>query len=211
MTVVNLNNAEDGPDEPGEARIEVLEGARLTASLRAIALLRIDVLREYPFLYDGDLEVERRYLEGYAASPSAVVVGAFDGDRLVGAATGGLMEAEAPAWTAPFKKMGVALHRVFYFGESVLRPSYRGRGLGRRFYELREAAAARQGARICAFATVIRPDDHPARPADYRPLDGFWRKRGYAPMPGAIAEIEWREIGETVETAHRLQYWAREI
>ena len=62
-----------------------------------------------------------------------------------------------------------------------------------------------------AFVAIERPDDHPARPADYRPLSAFWRKRGYEEVEGAVAEFEWREVGGAVETSHQLQYWAREL
>ena len=46
------------------------------------------MFRDWPYLYDGDVAYERRYLETYRTSPGAVLVGAFEGDRLVGAATG---------------------------------------------------------------------------------------------------------------------------
>ena len=30
--------------------------------------------------------------------------------------------------------------------------------------------------------------------AGYRPLDSFWRARGYAPLPGVIAEFSWKDV-----------------
>ena len=69
-------------------RVEALAGAALDASLDAVARLRIAVFRDWPYLYDGDLDYERRYLAPYRDNPRAVVAGAFEGDRLVGAATG---------------------------------------------------------------------------------------------------------------------------
>ena len=69
-------------------RVEVLTGDALECALDDVARLRIEVFRAYPYLYDGDFAYERRYLEPYRANREAVVVGAFDGARLVGAATG---------------------------------------------------------------------------------------------------------------------------
>ena len=66
----------------------VLTGADLDAALDDVAALRIAVFRDWPYLYDGDLDYERGYLETYRNSEGAVLVGAFDGPRLVGAATG---------------------------------------------------------------------------------------------------------------------------
>ncbi len=56
-------------------RIEVLTGAALDAALDDVAGLRIGVFREWPYLYDGDLDYERGYLETYRASNAAILVG----------------------------------------------------------------------------------------------------------------------------------------
>jgi hypothetical protein len=53
-------------------------GDEVTASLPAVAALRIAVFREYPYLYDGTLAHEEEYLAGYAASPQSLVVVARD-------------------------------------------------------------------------------------------------------------------------------------
>ena len=189
----------------------VLTGAALDAALDDVAALRIAVFRDWPYLYDGALDYERRYLDSYRTSPGAVVVGAFDGPRLVGAATGTPLEDHAEDFAAPFGPTGLDLNSVFYCAESVLLPAYRGRGLGHAFFDAREAHARALGRRFSAFCAVIRPADHPLKPASYRPLDAFWAKRGYAPMPGVIAHFRWTDIGQTGETEKPLQFWGRPL
>ncbi len=191
--------------------VRALHGTELEQALESVAQLRIAVFRDWPYLYDGDLYYERRYLRTYLDSADAILVGAFDGDRLVGAATGTPMEDHAAELGAPLTAAGFALDQVFYCAESVLLPQYRGQGVGHAFFDLREAHARALGRRWSAFCAVIRPDDHPARPADYRPLDEFWRKRGYAPMPGVTAEFSWRDVDATEETAKEMQFWIREL
>ena len=56
-----------------------------------------------------------------------------------------------------------------------------------------------------------RPADHRAKPADYRPLDAFWTKRGYAPVPGLVAQFDWKDIDQDCETTKDLQFWIREL
>jgi GNAT superfamily N-acetyltransferase len=192
-------------------RIEALTGARLTAHLPDVARLRIEVFRSFPYLYDGDLEAEARYISGFAASPHAVIVGAFDGEEVVGASTAAPLATQMDDVTEPFRARGDDLAPIFYFGESVLRSSYRGRGIGVRFFEEREAHARRRGAVAAAFCAVVRADDHPARPASYVPLDGFWRKRGYAPVPGLICRMGWREVGHGEETRKAMQFWMKRL
>jgi len=191
--------------------VERLTGAALEAALPDVARLRIAVFRDYPYLYDGDAEYEERYLQVYRDSDAAILVGAYDGDTLVGAATGTPMEDHAADFGAALAGCGVPLERIFYCAESVLLPAYRGRGIGHRFFDLREDHARALGRTHTAFCGVVRPEDHPARPAEYRPLDAFWRKRGYAPVEGAIAHFRWKEVGEAEESDHALQFWMRTL
>ncbi|MCB1362394.1 MAG: GNAT family N-acetyltransferase, partial [Rhodobacteraceae bacterium] len=190
-------------------RVQPLTGPALDAVLDDVARLRIAVFRDWPYLYDGDLDYERRYLAPYRDNPRAVVAGAFQGDRLVGAATGTPMEDHADDFAAPFAATGIALSDIFYCAESVLLPQFRGQGVGHRFFDIREAQARKLGRRHVAFCSVQRPADHPARPAGYRPLDAFWRARGYAPVPGVIASFRWRDLGDSMESAKPLQFWMR--
>ncbi len=192
-------------------RVEPLTGPALAAALPDVARLRIEVFRAYPYLYDGDAAYEEGYLATYAASPGAIVVGAFDGGRLVGAATGAPMEDHAKAFAAPFAARGYDLAHIFYCGESVLLPQYRGYGVGHAFFDLREARGRELGRRWSCFCAVVRPADHPLRPKDYAPLDPFWLKRGYAKMEGLVASFPWKELGATTATDKPMQFWMREL
>ncbi|WP_101065695.1 GNAT family N-acetyltransferase [Roseovarius salinarum] len=192
-------------------RVDRLTGQALADALDDVARLRIAVFRDWPYLYDGDAAYERAYLQTYRDSENAILVGAYDGDRLVGAATGTPMEDHAEDFAAAFDGQGIDLHDIFYCAESVLLPEYRGRGIGHRFFDLREAHARELGRGYSAFCGIVRPGDHPLRPADYAPLDPFWRKRGYAPLPGAVAHFRWKDIDRPGETDHPLQFWMRRL
>ncbi len=191
--------------------VRPLTGAALDAALDDVARLRIAVFRAFPYLYDGDAAYERRYLQPYRDSSDALVVGAFDGARLVGAATAAPLEDHAGDFAAAFAGTGLRLEDIWYCAESVLLPEYRGHGIGHRFFDLREAKGRALGRRHAAFCAVVRPADHPARPAGYTPLDGFWRKRGYAPLEGVVAACSWKDLGEAKETRKPLQFWMRDL
>ncbi len=189
----------------------VLTGDALTEALDDVARLRIAVFRDWPYLYEGDLAYERRYLAPYAKSDQALIVGAFAEGRLVGAATGAPLSEHAADFAAAFDQSGIDLAQVFYCAESVLLPDWRGSGAGRRFFDLREAHARRLGFRKICFCTVIRDTSHPYCPADYRPLDRFWRRRGYEPLPDVIASFSWKDVGALEETAKSMQFWMRDL
>ena len=191
--------------------VRVLTGDALVAALDDVARLRIAVFYEWPYLYDGDFDYERRYLQSYRDSAEAILVGAFDGDRLVGASTGTPMTDHADDFAAAFSETDYQLGEIFYCAESVLMPDYRGHGIGHAFFDHREAHARALGFKHIAFCAVIRPNDHPMRPIAYRPLDPFWRKRGYEKLDGSIATFSWTDIGHDHQTKKPLHFWIKPL
>jgi GNAT superfamily N-acetyltransferase len=192
-------------------RVEVLTGAALEAALDLVAQLRIKVFRDWPYLYDGDLAYEREYLQTYRDSEGAVLVGAFDGDQLIGAATGTPMEDHADDFASAFAGRGEDLSQIFYCAESVLLPEYRGHGIGHRFFDLREAHARALGRVTSSFCAVMRPADHPMRPANARDLGPFWRGRGYQPLAGAVVHYDWTDLGDSQQSRKPLQVWVKDL
>lgn len=193
-------------------RVESFSGHAARRHIAALAALRIEVFRDFPYLYDGSTTYEENYLRTYVESPDSVVVIAFDRDAVIGASTGLPLAHETANITAPFRAKGCDIGAIFYFGESVLKHAYRGQGLGVAFFEHREAWARRLGRfRHTCFCAVVRPPDHPRRPQGYVPLDSFWRKRGYAPVDGLECTIAWRDRDERAESPKRMQFWMRAI
>jgi len=184
-------------------------GADVGAYLDDVARLRIAVFRDFPYLYDGTLEYERAYLETYARAASSLFVLASHRGAVVGASTAVSLPEAEPVFRAPFEAEGIDPARVLYFGESVLDPAYRGLGIGKRFFDAREAHARALGHAVTAFCAVERPSDHPRRPPGYRPLDAFWTSRGYRKMPTMRIEYAWKDVGEPDESSKPMVFWLR--
>ncbi len=186
-------------------------GAEVQPHLPAVARLRMAVFRDWPYLYEGDMAYERDYLSAYARSPDSVFVLAFDGDAVVGASTGIPLAHDGDAFRKPFEVRGMDVERVFYCGESVLLPPYRGLGIGHAFFDQREAHARALGCfGWTAFCAVDRDAVDPRRPPGHRDNDAFWRKRGYALQPGMRMQLHWNEAG-VGEVAHTLTFWLRPL
>lgn len=194
-----------------DATITTLTGVEILAALEDLARLRMTVFAEWPYLYDGDPAYEDEYLRAFAEASEGVLVAARHGEQFVGAATASPMAAQEPEIRSPIEALGIDIGELFYFGESVLLAPYRGQGIGHAFFDHREAQARTCGAKAAVFAAVVRQDDDPRRPAGYRPLDEFWRKRGYAPVPGLVTQLAWKEHDEPGESAKPMQYWMREL
>lgn len=190
---------------------ETLAGPALHPLLPDLARLRIEVFRDWPYLYEGDAAHEGRYLRAYADAPGAAVVVCRAGDAVVGAATcEPMLQGHAPV-RAAFEAAGLDPAAFCYFGESVLLAPWRGRGAGVRFFTLREAHARGLGLRFAAFCAVARDAADPRRPAGHLPLDGFWRRRGYAPRPDLTVSFDWKEVGAAEATPHPLSFWIKEL
>ena len=193
-------------------RIEPVTGGALRDALPALARLRIEVFREWPYLYEGTLDDEASYIERFSRLRGGVIVMASDGGEAVGAATAAPMAGQNADVTEPFEARGYHLSTLFYFGESVLKRAYRGRGVGHAFFDQREAVArSTPGVTQATFSGVVRAQDDPRRDLAYRPLDAFWRKRGYAPIEGCVGHYSWTDIGDTQKTAKPMQFWIRTL
>lgn len=187
-------------------------GTELTQYIDELARLRMQVFRDFPYLYEGDLAYEAKYLKTYIEAPNSVIVLAFDGDKVVGASTGVPLREEMEEVKRPFIAAGYDLDSIFYCGESVLLSAYRGQGAGVAFFEHREAhAKSISGMQYSCFCGVQRPDDHPARPADYQPLDHFWRNRGYEQKPDLTTTFSWKDVGDTKESEKPMMFWMKSL
>ncbi len=191
--------------------VRTFTGPEVADHLADVARLRIEVFREYPYLYDGTASDEAEYLIGYTKSERTLVVLAFDGPLVVGASTGMPLSDESAPFQKPFIERGHSISDVFYFGESVLSRSYRGQGLGHRFFDEREAHARAHGYSVTAFCAVERAENDPRRPADYRTNEAFWQKRGYQKQPGMTCQLIWKEVGKELPSRHSLVFWLGKV
>ncbi|MEM9277240.1 MAG: GNAT family N-acetyltransferase [Pseudomonadota bacterium] len=192
--------------------VRPLSGNAFLSAIPALSNLRIRIFRNWPYLYDGDLEYEEKYLRRFIEADRAFLAAAFDGEEIVGAATAAPLDGETEEFRNPFEEAGYDVSKIFYFAESLLLPQYRGHGVGHAFFDAREIHAKSFGEYTHAvFCGVVRPEAHPARPAEYRPLDAFWRKRGFEKLDGLTTEFSWKDVGEKEETVKPMQFWMKEL
>ncbi len=187
-------------------------GDALAALIPEVARLRVSVFRAWPYLYDGDETYEGSYLQTYLRSPQAAVIVARHDGRVVGASTCLPLADETENVQAPFLAAGCDPAQFVYFGESVLLPALRGRGAGVAFFREREAHARTiPGCDYVAFCAVQRPESHPARPGDYKPLDAFWARRGFTRRPDLRCKMHWRDVGDAEETEKQMVFWLKSL
>lgn len=199
-------------DIRADIRVERLASAALADRLEELAALRLTVLGEFPYLYSGSAAYEERYLSGLGSLPGGLILAAFDRGRMVAAVTGAPLDQELDALRDPFAHAAHDPRSIFYFGEVVVLPSYRGRGVGTALLEAGEAHI-RQGNRFAsvAFGEIVRSTDHPRRPKTYRTPDSAWRRLGYRPEPEIGGTLSWCDACDRQETAKPLRFWVKSL
>lgn len=189
-----------------------LKGEEARPYARALAELRLKVFWDFPYLYEGTEEYEMKYLETYFKANDSFILLLKDHHRIIGATTSILASEEEDSFKKPFLAFGLDPATVFYFGESVLLPEYRGKGLGKIFFNEREKfAKTLPQVRTLSFCAVVREDDHPLRPVGYMPLNSFWESQGFRLQPGLTTAYEWQDRNEATSTAKKMQYWIKNI
>lgn len=188
------------------------QGHEIKNWVNALGELRIKVFAEWPYLYQGDLDYERKYLQTYVKAKNSFVFMIFDKEKLVGATTAIALQEETAEFQKPFLDKSINLNEVVYFGESILLKEYRGQGFGKRFMQERlNFAKTVQGAKMAAFCAVQREPNHPKKPHDIRPLDPFWRAMGFIQIDDMLAQYAWTDIGESKPTAKKLKFWVKNL
>lgn len=195
-----------------ELRFTTYKGAEIQTIITDLASLRIAVFREFPYLYNGSLEYEFEYLQTYINAPKSFLFAVYKNDKMVGATTCIPLLNETAEVQEPFLKANLDLDKIFYFGESILLPEFRGLGLGNRFFDEREEHSKSFGSfTTTCFCAVKRDENHPLKPANYQPLDQFWLKRGYKKSENLESEFHWQDIDEAKESPKTMIYWTKNI
>ncbi len=186
-------------------QFQTITGSEIQGHLDPIAKLRIDVFREYPYLYEGTLDAEKDYLAMYARSANSLFILVKDEDKVVGAVTGLPLEELIPEYWDVFRKQQIPTKTIFYLGELVLLKDYRGKGIGERLYAQFETLVKEKGSyQSLTLREILREEQNTS-------LDPFWEKLGFVKHPEWISNDSWTEVGDEQETRHSMIFWSKSL
>lgn len=192
--------------------IEVLKGKELVSNIPELARLRLTVFCEYPYLYEGDPILEKTYLSRFASSRDAFFVIAKVDNQVVGALSGLPLDATQKEIRDALHQPGIEIGEYYALSEIVLLKEHRNKKIGSMLYEQFEDQLLKMKRyKKVVLWQIVRAQDDVRRPKDYFSLDNFWRKRGFVKHPEWICYIDWKEILEEKASAHRFEFWVKEI
>jgi GNAT superfamily N-acetyltransferase len=187
------------------ANMQLIRGLEIENHIDDLGRFRIEIFREYPYLYDGSIEYERVYLRRYSRNPESLLLILQDACGILGACTGIPLTGEDIEFQNAF--VGENKDEVYYIGEIMLRAGSRGQGLGSSLLSTALSLIDLNRFKKVSLCTVDRGLNHPRQPGNYCPPDYLWKKYGFAKSSNLKANLAWKDIGDEIETLKPMNIW----
>lgn len=196
--------------------IDIYVGKDAIEYIDIVSELRIQAFKEYPYLYEGNLDYEREYVHGYAIDGKAMIAVARTDNKIVGISTGIPLVSDSEI-VADAKKIfaenGLDVSDYYYYGEVIVLPDFRGRGVTSKLYAEQDNLIKSWGYKHVCILTVMREIDHPLRPANYKSPDKMWEHLGFF-RNKLITEYHWPTIQPDMsveDVKNYLEFWTKDL
>jgi GNAT superfamily N-acetyltransferase len=189
--------------------LEILRGSEINNHIDELGQFRFVIFREFPYLYEGDKEYERKYLSRYAQSPESIIITTKDTQGLVGVCTGIPLKDESDEFTEPLQTINE--EEIFYIGEVMVRADFRGKGLGTKLLSKMLDLIDKSKFKTACFYTVVREMNHPLKPPGYKSLEPLWERFGFIKDPANLVRFRWKDIGDTTDTYKQMNVWFKKL
>lgn len=191
-----------------KANMQIIRGSEIEKHIDQLGRFRIEIFREYPYLYDGNIEYERTYLGRYSRNSESFLLILQDTHGIIGACTGIPLNGENHEFQNAF--VGENRDEIYYIGEVMLRADSRGKKLGSRLLSTALGLIDSKKFKKVSLCTVDRGLNHLQRPVSYCSPDYLWKKCGFEKSINLLAYLDWKDIGQEIETQKPMNIWFRE-
>lgn len=192
------------------------DGSRFIELSDIVARLRLDFFKEFPYLYRGDIESEKKYLEAYLADERSMIVVAKIDNELAGVFTGLPLVSNAEI-VSDVKdlvvKNGDNPADYYYYGDILILPKYRQLGLTRKMFAAQDKMAQLWKYKYVCALTVVRSASHPLAPASYKSYDKIWNHLGLL-KTGMRITHHWPTIqpdGSVIDTNNEMEFLSKSL
>ncbi len=170
------------------------------------------MFREYPYLYDGNIEYEKEYLKRYINSQRSCIVLAYSENDIVGVCTCLPLEDELEEIYAPIEQKRFEIKNILYGGEALVLKSYQESGLSRKFEEIcvtheKKIIPSLTHILVC----TVERGNHYLKPDNYSDISLILNKLNYKKLDGVKCVLSWKDIDKVKEDNKSLSYWIRDL
>jgi hypothetical protein len=191
--------------------IKSLDGESAREFFNEIAQIRIDLFREFPYLYDGSIEYEREYLETYFKSKNSKIILGLDKGKIVAFSSSISLNEEIEEIKAPFLNRNLDISQYHYIGEVMIKNEYRNLSLPLEFERIHKEFATQKGHSKLVFMTVRRELNDISRPYKYKDPEKLWRYIGYKILDNMNIEMSWKRIDTGKDENNVLDIWQKNL
>lgn len=190
-----------------------LRGHMIEDYIEKIALLRLQVLLEFPFLYEGKINFEKDLLKTYSNSANSLVEMALIGDEVVGVTSCIPMSEESDEMQRMFSNQGYDNKRIFFFGESLIAKEYRSHDIYREFFRRMEEHVidVQPASEYAVFGSIKRSKNHSMYTTEYKGMTDFWSGLGYKEDRKLFLEFKWKDINKKTESLKKMVFWKKKL
>lgn len=200
LGMVFLNSSEV-PDH----LIHILKGKEILLYQEEIAKLNIEVFRDYPYFYEGELKEQMEFYKIYTNSRYSVAFLAEKESEVIGVILGIPISDFLPVYQEAVTSEGIDLEGIFYLGEIMVKKEYRNQKIGYKLYEKFEAYAKKNYKKILYSEILCLSEP----PLGYRKIQTILK--GFKLLPHINCEFSWKEIDADQPTSHTMTFWMRDL
>lgn len=204
FTLFSLQNAIFADED--SIVIETLKGSETLPYLQTLMELRLSFFREAPYLYEGTLAEEEKYVQMYSAANDSLFAVAKEGNNVIGMITGLPFTESKEQNQRLVDQISVSPHG-FYLGEVVFlgTPSdHLKQKLYQAFEESIKKLSCYDSLFVCEIEREPGSSDGPSTAMS-------WEEHGFVRDPNLSVIYPWQEIGNEAESDHLMVFWKKEL
>lgn len=192
-------------------KFQLVKGIDTIQYIDTLAQKRIDAFKAYPYLYLGDLQQEKDFLNKFCQSENTRIIILQSQDSIVGIATASPLTEAFDQCQNAFKQTAFQIDQMLYIGECIIDKEFQNQGLGRKVNALLEDDAKLSHFKFTTFCSVVRPLNDDRMPETYYQPSSIFTKYGYIKHEDIRCEFEWPMVPSGQTQRNEMVFWVKSL
>jgi len=196
-------------------KVELYKNNNLSEIINEIGVIRLNEFKRYPDLYVSSLERQHMYFNNLLSDPRSIITVFRDKEKIVGFCTSTPLTyfKYIPNLKEELEKKNISINECYCCTDVIILEPYRKKGLAKKAFDIQEKQALENGFRKIILFNTTDAIDHPLRPNNYVPNDGFFEQLQFEPL-GLVLSMNYLTLqpdNSTKKEDHYLKFWKKEL